>query len=278
MSPDPGAENRPGRKTGRPGRARSGKKAGTAWTPPDYRVWHLTLEERVKYTLEGAAGIAAIAWIFYRSVLFFLLLLPAAFLLPCYMKDVLRERRQRTLLLEFREALSVLSGSLSAGYSLENAVGESTEELRMIFPEDAPIVREFDHINHLCSMNIPVEHAVDDLAERSGLDDIRNFARVLRLAKRSGGELVSVISHTTDTISDRIQVREDILTMTASRRFEQRIMNLMPALIILYVDLTSPGFFTVMYTTAAGRIVMTVCLLVWLAAVKLSNRIMRIEV
>jgi len=55
-------------------------------------------------------------------------------------------------------------------------------------------------------------------------------------------------------------------------------MNLMPALIILYVDLSSPGFFTIMYTTMTGRIVMTVCLVIWGIAMRLSAKIMNIEV
>ena len=32
-------------------------------------------------------------------------------------------------------------------------------------------------------------------------------------------------------------------------------MNLMPYLIVLYVDLSSPGFFSQMYETAVGRVV-----------------------
>ena len=79
-------------------------------------------------------------------------------------------------------------------------------------------------------------------------------------------------------ISDRIQVREEILTMTAEKQFEQRIMNLMPYLIVLYVDLSSPGFFSQMYETAVGRVVMTGCLVVYLLAWRVSGKILQIEV
>ena len=51
----------------------------------------------------------------------------------------------------------------------------------------------------------------------------------------------------------------------------------MPFGIILYIDLSSGGFFEVMYSTAAGRLIMTVCLLVYLAACLLSERIMDIR-
>jgi len=79
-------------------------------------------------------------------------------------------------------------------------------------------------------------------------------------------------------IGDKVQVKEEILTLTASKRFEQNIMNLIPLIIVLYIDRTSPGFFTLMYTTIIGRIVMTGCLLFYLIALKLSWKILNIEV
>lgn len=94
----------------------------------------------------------------------------------------------------------------------------------------------------------------------------------------AGGELASVVHHVVHVISDRIQVREEILTMTAEKQFEQRIMNLMPYLIVLYVDLSSPGFFSQMYETAVGRVVMTGCLVLYLLAWRVSGKILQIEV
>ena len=66
--------------------------------------------------------------------------------------------------------------------------------------------------------------------------------------------------------------------MTAEKQFEQRIMNLMPYLIVLYVDLSSPGFFSQMYETAVGRGVMTGCLVLYLLAWRVSGKILQIEV
>lgn len=76
--------------------------------------------------------------------------------------------------------------------------------------------------------------------------------RVFAAAKRSGGELTDIISQTAGIIRDKIQVQEEIHTMTAARVFEQKIMNGIPFGIILYIDLTSPGFFQTMYHTWLG--------------------------
>ncbi len=242
-----------------------------------YDEYRLTSKEYLLHAMKALAADALFSYVFYRSLPVFLAFLPAVLFYPLYIKKDLIPLRKRKLLLQFREGLSVLSGSLSAGYSLENAFGESLRELQLLFGSDALIVREFDQIASLISMNVPVERAMDDFAERSGVEEIRNFARILRIAKRSGGALVSIMRHSCDTIGDKIQVKEEILTMTASRRFEQNIMNIAPLLVVVYIDFTNPGFFTVMYTTAVGRIVMTVCLAAYLFSVRLSMKILSIE-
>ena len=140
------------------------------------------------------------------------------------------------------------------------------------------ITREFSYLASQLKMNRTVEALLSSFAKRSGLDEVENFSVIFTVSKRSRGELASVVHHVVHVISDRIQVREEILTMTAEKQFEQRIMNLMPYLIVLYVDLSSPGFFSQMYETAVGWVVMTGCLVVYLLAWRVSGKILQIEV
>ena len=243
-----------------------------------YDSYRLSFSEWLKYASLAAAILAAVSYVFYRSIPVFLCTLPLAAGFPFYKKRELIPERKRKLLLQFKEGLNVLAGSLSAGYSLENALGESVHELELLYGKDGMIVREFAYILYQTRMNIPIEKAMDDFADRANLEDIRNFARVLRIAKRSGGEIVPIMNHTAEVINGKIRVKEEILTLTAAKRFEQSIMNLIPILIVLYIDKSSPGFFTVMYTTVLGRIIMTVCLLLYAFAFHLSRKILNIEV
>lgn len=245
----------------------------------DYTVYKLCVSERIKYGALGIllAGIAA--YVFYRSMIIFAVMaLPAAVLFPIYKKNDLFVARKRKLSSEFREGITVMASALSAGYSMENAMVESAEELRLLFGASAMIVTEFEYINHRVRMNIPIEVAWQEFADRSGIDDIRNFAQVIRVAKRSGGELNSIIMRSADTIGDKIQIKEEILTQTSAKRLEQRIMSIIPAAIVIYIDLTSPGFFNVLYENIAGRIIMTACLAAYVAAIIIGQKILEIEI
>ena len=186
-------------------------------------------------------------------------------------------QRQEELRRQFKEAVLILSSALGAGYSVENAFAASLRELEELYGPEGMITQEFSYIAHQLRMNRTVETLLAEFAVRSGLEEIKNFADIFSVSKRSRGELVSVVNHTVHVISDRLQVREEILTMTAEKKFEQKIMNLVPYFIVFYIEVSSPGFFSQMYETTAGRLVMTVCLIVYCASCFLSYKILDIE-
>ena len=201
-----------------------------------------------------------------------------AVVLPLCMRRSLAERRRWKLTLQFKDGIGSLSSFLNAGYSIENAVLASIDELTELYGKDAMITEEFRQIGRQLGLNKPIELPLADFARRSGIEEIRNFVEVFRIAKRSGGALCSIIEHTVSVIREKISVMEEINNLTAARRFEQKIMNLMPFAIILYIDLSSDGFFDVMYQSVPGRCIMTICLLCYGFAVFLSSRIMDIRV
>ena len=234
----------------------------------DYRVYHLTGQEWIRYLLEGTAVCAVTAYVFYRSFLAFVLMLPAGMLRPFFKRRELCRRRKEELRLQFKEAIQIVASALIA----------SVRDLEEQYGKEGMITREFSYLASQLKMNRTVAVLLSSFAQRSGLDEVENFSVIFTVSKRSRGELASVVHHVVHVISDRIQVREEILTMTAEKQFEQRIMNLMPYLIVLYVDLSSPGFFSQMYETAVGRVVMTGCLVVYLLAWRVSGKILQIEV
>ena len=179
---------------------------------------------------------------------------------------------------QFKEAMVILAASLSAGYAVENAMAVSLEELRLLYGEQGLIVREFSGMVQQIRTNRNVEQVLAEFAGRSGLEDVQNLAEVLGIGKRTGGDLGSIMRHTAEVIRDKMQVKEEIITLTTSRQFEQRIMNMIPFFIIVYVEGSSPGFFDQMYCPGLGRGLMTMCLILYLTAFWLSERILDIEV
>ena len=142
----------------------------------------------------------------------------------------------------------------------------------------ADIVREFHYIESRKKVSVPVEELFLGLGERSGIEDIENFAAVFSTAKRSGGDMDKIIQTSARMLGDKIDVRKEIETTLSAKKAEQMIMSLMPAGIILYLQLTSPGFLEVLYGNPFGVCAMTVCLGIYGLSYWLGKRIVDIEV
>ena len=97
-------------------------------------------------------------------------------------------------------------------------------------------------------------------------------------AKRSGGNFITIIEATAGHMRACHETEREIQVLVASRRMEQKVMNVMPMLILAYLKLTSSGFLDVLYKNALGVLFMSVCLLLYGGALMLAERILRIRV
>lgn len=219
-----------------------------------------------------------LSFVFYRSVCGFFCLVPAGICYPLVIRRELKKKRLEILLVQFKDAILALASCLNAGYSVENGFLEALREMDRVYGRESMISKEIRLLLHKVQLNRTIGEALENFAVRSGLDDIRSFANVFLAARESGGELMKIIAETAEIIGEKIRVRNDILTATASRRLEQKIMRTIPILIVFYMELTSPGFFEILYTTNLGRVIMTGCLGVYLASCAAAKRILEIEV
>lgn len=204
--------------------------------------------------------------------------MPLGICYPLVIRERLRRERQEFLLIQFRDAILSLSACLNAGYSVENAFAEALRETNRVYGKESMISQEIRLLLHKARLNRTIEEAFMDFAERSGLEDIKSFADVFLAARTSGGELMKIIARTAEIISEKIRIRQEILTSTTSRRLEQKIMSMVPIGIVFYMEFTSQDFFDVLYETMIGRVIMTGCLLVYLGAMVWGRKILEIVV
>ncbi len=238
----------------------------------------LSRREMLLFLLTGTGIAALTAYLFYRSFIAFILLM---FAMPAYLKyrkSRALKKKKKELALQFKDAILAVSSALSAGYSVENAFIQSIGDLKNLYSAKAPIVVEFSNIAGRLGTNEPLEDILFDLALRSGSPDIKDFADVFVIAKRNGGDMVSIIRRTAYHISDKTEVARDIDTLISAKKMEQRIMNVIPFLIIFYVSVSSPGFLDALYNNLLGVLVMSACLAAYGFAIYLSEKIISIEV
>lgn len=192
-------------------------------------------------------------------------------------KQQIRLRKKR-LNYQFKDALNAMQVGISAGYSLDNTIREARRDLERLYGQKADMVREFAYIEKQLGHSVPLEELLYDLGIRSRVEEILNFTDVLIQAKKRGGNMRVILNRCISSIEERIQVKKEIDTILASRKMEQKIMSFIPLGIILYMQLTSPEFLGVLYGNPLGICVMTVCLLLYIAAFQWGVRLTQIDI
>ena len=245
----------------------------------DYDTYIMTGKEKTVYIILAAAAIYIIGFIFYRSFILAALLCPLALYYPKIRTKEIIEKRKNDLNLQFKDMLYALSSSLTAGKSVEMAFRDVLKDLSIIYPApDTLIIREVELMLRKLTMNQTIESVLGDFAKRAHLEDVQNFVDVFHVCKRTGGNIVDIIRNTSNIINDKIEIKQEIDTMLAARRFEQKVLNIMPILMIVILSTSSADYMEPVFTTAAGRIVMTIAVVLLAAAYFVSKKIMKIKV
>lgn len=221
---------------------------------------------------------AVISYLFYESAIAFLALIPFGVWYFLRWETECIRRKKVEFQEQFREAIQSISASMRVGYSVENAVKEAKKDLSILYREDAAIQREFTHMVRQIYLQVPMEQIMEEWAERVQQEDVRNFVNVFVMARKSGGNMLGIIRSSADQIRDKLEVRAEIETMLAARKYEFKVMSAIPFGMIAYMKISFSEFMGILYGNLLGIGVMSGCLAVYFGAYMLGERIVNIEV
>lgn len=246
--------------------------------PKGKRLYRQPFGLTMLYAGEGAVIGCMVCWLCYNDIRS----LPLAGLIAavfCVARNRARKQKQKRLLLyHFKDFISSLHTALRAGYSVENGVVSAVKDIEMLYGSEDLLFRELRDITAGLKVQKRVEELFFDLGERSDLSDIKMFAELLAVGKKTGGNMNRLLTRISQILCDRIDTKQEIDAQLASRVFEQRIMSLMPACMIVYLRLTFPGFIETLYGNLFGAGMMSTCLAVYAGAFVWGKKIVSIEV
>jgi tight adherence protein B len=252
----------------------------------DYNIYVMKKGERILNIVLAAAVLFGIGYVFYKNPLLSALLVLLAFKWPKMRTKQIIEKRKKDLTVQFKDMLYSLSSSLSAGKSVESGLKEALNDLRIIYPdEDAYIIQETSYIVRGLELNETVEDMFGQFAARSHIEDIENFTDIFSTCKRTGGDIVQVIRSTSQTIGEKIEIQQEIATMIAGKRFEFKVLMLMPIFLILLLTYTAGDYMSPIFmekgfkvTQLGGPVVMTIAIALFGIAYLVGTKIMKIDV
>lgn len=230
----------------------------------DYNIYKLSVYEITKLLLTIIIVSICFAIVFYDQILFAVAGLVMIF--PVFKQYKIRsiKRRKEQLLAQFKYALDFLTTGLLAGMSLEKSFYECHKNLVHLFGKEGLMCREISLILNRISLSEPIEKEIRKFSKRAHIREINEFADMIELGKRTGAHMPQIMKNTSDVIMQKILIKEEILTITMSKRFEAKIMKSMPFLIVVYLRWGTENYFQNLYHNMFGVIVMTFAIVCYL--------------
>ncbi len=157
-----------------------------------------------------------------------------------------RKRRFEKFEQELPETLDLMVSALRAGHSLVSAINLAASE------SPDPIGSEFRICFDEQNYGLDLKTAMNNLASRVPLQDLKIVITAILIQKESGGNLAEVFDKTAYVIRERFRLKRQVRVYTAQGRLTGWILSLLPVVLGLGLYLLNPDSMSLLWTRPIG--------------------------
>jgi tight adherence protein B len=196
----------------------------------------------------------------------------ATFVVPILYLTRRRNKRLKKLTLQLPDVFELLGQALRAGNSLATAMQLVAKEL----PD--PAGTEFGRVFHEQNLGLKIEDALKNMADRTGVLDVRFFVTAVLIQRQVGGDLAEVLDKIGAVIRERLQLFGTVQALTAEGRLSGYVLLGLPVLVFFILMYVNPQYMSLLYTDATGKTMLTVAIVMQLMGWALIKKIVNIKV
>lgn len=130
--------------------------------------------------------------------------------------------RRRAFEQQLPDMLTLLAGTLRAGYSISQGIEAMSKEI------DEPMAREMRRVVSETRLGRPLEESLEAVAERMESEDFAWAVMAIRIQREVGGNLAELLLTVADTMVQRERLRREVKTLTAEGRISAIIIGALP--------------------------------------------------
>ncbi|MDI6712405.1 MAG: VWA domain-containing protein [Anaerosomatales bacterium] len=195
----------------------------------------------------------------------------AAFVPLAWLDSAIHKRRE-AFEEQLPDVLDLIAGSLRAGWGLQQAIGLVVEQ------SAPPASLEFARAQAEARLGIPVEQALEKMAERLGSEDFRWTVAAIAVQRDVGGNLAEVLDIVARTMRERAQTRRQVRALTAEGRLSAIVLIALPFVELVALLVINPGYMSLLFTTPTGWAMSAIAVVLMVVGIVWLNRVMTVEV
>ncbi|WP_036569246.1 type II secretion system F family protein [Nocardioides sp. URHA0032] len=248
------------------------------------------LEQRIHHRLEGAGSrLTSAEWLLLHTAIFvlaglaglllgggnvplFLLVGALGALGPWLYLGIRHGRRRKAFAAAVPDTLQLMSGSLAAGLSLAQAAETVTRE------GSEPVSGEFRRALVETRLGVPLEDALEGVAQRFDSDDLHWAVMAIRIQREVGGNLAELLDTVAATMREREYVRRQVSALSAEGRLSAWVLGCLPVLFLLYMLLANRAYIMPLFTDPRGLVLLGFGGMLLAVGVFWMSRMVKVEV
>ena len=156
---------------------------------------------------------------------------------PLAVLSFMAQRKRKRMQEQFPVALDIFVRALRSGHPVPAAIELLTEEM-----ED-PIGSQFGLVADEVSYGADLTEALQAMAERWDMDDIRMFVVSLSLQNETGGNLAEILENLSDVIRERASLYMKVRALSAEGRMTGWILGVLPIILFVMLFMVNPPFY-----------------------------------
>lgn len=167
---------------------------------------------------------------------------------PYIYLSIKRSSRRQKFEEQLPGTLQLLAGSLQAGYSLPQAVDTVAREAA------EPVATEFGRAIMESRLAVPIEDALDHVAERTDSEDFSWVVMAVRIQHEVGGNLAELLTTIAGTLRERERLRRQVRVLSAEGRLSAYILGGLPIIFAIYLFVVRREYLMKLFSDPIGLV------------------------
>ena len=194
------------------------------------------------------------------------LFVPVLWLMRC------RSVRLKRFEEQFPEGLDLMSRAIRAGHAFQTALGMVGEEL------PAPVGPEFRKTFDRQNFGLPLRDAMNEMADRIPILDVRFFVTAVAIQRETGGNLAEILDNLAHVVRERFKIRRQVRVHTAHGRFTGYVLLALPAALAVALSFISPEHMMLLFRERMGQMMLVAAVVMQTIGFFWIRQVIKIEV
>lgn len=183
----------------------------------------------------------------------------------------LATRRATKFRLQLPDSLQLISGSLRAGFGLNQAITAVAGE------QDAPASEEFSRAQLEVHLGRDVEETLRTMAVRTQSEDLPWVAEAIEIHHEIGGDVADLLDQIAGTVRERERVRGQIAVLSAEGKVSGIVLVAMPFVIAGVTFTVAPDYLGELTGSTVGQLMLAGGVAAMIIGIFWIRRIVRLE-